>query len=258
MEQRVAKKLDDMGWRISQSFKFEDQDTKESREIDILAHHRLESEEIDNLITTLDVIIECKGYNSPLIVFPRQSTIPITPSCHLVFSGSLDQFFQNKPPLPISNWFYEIKPVFLPYLSHNIKIGYQACTIKESKQNSDSKFHADNSDFYDAIEPLIKTLHFMRMQEIHVRPPYVTLRHLVLIWRKELYLYNYEKKDIEPIDSIPFYYSNLSEKVKGDFFIDIIREDKLESPLNNIKNNVFPLFLECIEDFLSKHLNKPI
>ena len=233
MEQRIANTLESLKWKVSQSYNFKDPDEQKSRELDIIASNKKQLRDFDitfpnNIrpIANTELLIECKGEESPLIVFPKISKF-IEPVDELIFAGD--------------NWISNIDKSFLHYKNTNA-IGCQACGIYEKKDNAKEdkdkpdnpgNYYANNSTFYDAIETLIKALLSYRgkfyIHSTDEKSFNVAIIHPVLVWRSGLYKYDYKKNIIEDTDFIPIYHSHRSETTKGDFIIYAVQEKSLNN-----------------------------
>ena len=269
MEQRIAKRLEDLTWEVSQSYNYQDQDEQKSREIDILATRTAKNQMID-LSVKIELIIECKGEPSPLIVFPRISDNLSKLSFNNMFAGSIAKFIKNDNPYKepqytqnaqkINNWFINIKKTFLAYLTKGISIGSQACTINEKKKNKADTiddFYLNNETFYEALLSLIKASQDRKQQYFtgalsQSDDNLPTIICPVLIWHNELYRYEHDSPSGTLIDIpfIPFYHSHRSGKIQGDFLIYIVKEDSLDKFSNIMKNNKLAEFLLVLEEYL--------
>ena len=264
MEQRVAGVLENAKWRVSQSYKFQDQGTGVSREVDILSDKSLSialSNEV-NLVATVELIIECKGDDSPLIVFPRTSKSSLSPDMFAFIgnpypavmklvktnpnSGCVEKEGNNRYNV-ISNLASKMDKSFLD--NNTSILGCQACSIygkKDAEKDSknEDKFDANNTTYYGAIEELIKALTYRRVETNQRKEENIiaiTLIHPILIWREKIYIYDSANKNLQETKYTSIYHSHRAGNVNGDFIIYVVQENSLNDFISEMERHLSEL-----------------
>ncbi len=242
MEQRIAPLLERRGYMVTPNQEYEDPDTGKSREIDLHAL-RLEfllREHYDDMLNST-VIASCKNNYLPIVLFTHRNRL----------RGIAEAMSISKAgfPLTVERSYGEqsIEPFLGLGDSHHFykatRIARQYCRIKEVKAGRDTQYIADHGDLRTDIDSLIKAVN---AEILEYKPTPECLRDLqaskkeddginlnfiypVVILSGELYECRQAKKEatIRASNHIVYVRRVESRVLKGEFFIDFIRESYL-------------------------------
>ena len=70
-EQDVATKLSELGFHVETNYAFQDHEQEKSREIDVRAIRRVATNEAAKLQFFVELLVECKDFDSPLVFLER-------------------------------------------------------------------------------------------------------------------------------------------------------------------------------------------
>jgi len=242
MEQRIAPLLERRGYMVTPNQEYEDPDTGKSREIDLHAL-RLEfllRKHYDDILNST-VIASCKNNYLPIVLFTHRNPL----------RGIAEAMSVSKAGFPLTVERSYGEESIEPFLGlgdcHHFykatRIARQYCRIKEAKVGRNTQSIADHGDLHTDIDSLIKAVN-ADILGYKPKPEYlrdvqlskneedgINLNFIypVVILSGELYECRQTKKEttIKPSNHIVYVRTVESRLLKGEFFIDFIRESYL-------------------------------
>ena len=249
MEQRIVPVLGRHGYFVTPNHEYEDPDTGKSREIDIHALNlvSLYRRDYDDLLTST-ILASCKNNHLPFVLFTHANmlrgvdaamSIPKTGfPLEVERSGSSDSI---ETFLRLGNYHHY-------YSVH--RVASQYCRLKETKQGKNVDYMADHGDLHDDLDSLIKAVN-AEILEYKPLPSYLNSLNLkeeeddinlvliypVIIFAGEMYECRQTKQGviIRASNHIVFVRRVKSRVIKGEFFVDFVRESYLNRYLTVIQ-----------------------
>src|SRR5690606_15550170 len=74
-EQQVADRLEELGFHVDTAWAFRDPEQEKSRELDVRAIQRVFHDEHDRHSLFIELLVECKAYESPLVFLQRPKNV---------------------------------------------------------------------------------------------------------------------------------------------------------------------------------------
>ena len=234
MEQEVATQLEALGFHVWTNWAFEDVDEGKSREIDVRAIKRVAHNEETGISAFIEIIVECKNYENPLVFLgrrkndtdsitaPRELTFPVTHYEAVRANGEGRRTTTRKAA------FHHLGFDKVHYAFTSDTKAVQFCQISRRNKGWEAK----HGGLYDAIfYPMAKALTF-RQREISnsFGPGYFwAFIPMVVTSGEVLYVDSTKSEPIpERRDYVNFSREIQSEKIKGTFAIDFVRQDSIE------------------------------
>ena len=234
MEQQVATQLETLGLHVSTNWAFEDIDEGKSREIDVLAIRRVAHNEEKKLSAFLEIIGECKNNSNPLVFIgrPKSNVDSLYAPEELVFPTRDERaFFHLGFDQVHYSFAAEMKAV-------------QFCRIDRKSKN----WHANHGGLYDAIfYPMAKALTARKLERLkdYRRSEWRYFWFFVPVVVTSGDIFFVDSTAAEPVPEarnyVTFKRNIQSEKLKGRFAVDFVRQSKLEQ-----------YFTECLQPLMDK------
>ena len=234
MEQQVATQLEALDLHVWTNWAFEDIDEGKSREIDVRAIRRVAHNEEKKLSAFIEIIGECKNNSNPLVFIgrPKSNLDGKYAPEELVFPTSdKEAFFHLGFDQVHYSFVSELKAV-------------QFCRIDRKGKN----WHANHGGLYDSIfYPMAKAL-TARKREIlkgHRRSAWHYFWFFIPVVVTSGDIFFVDSTAAEPVPEaknyVTFKRDIQSEKVKGTFAVDFIRQSQLEQ-----------YFTDCLQPLIDK------
>ena len=237
MEQEVATQLENLNFHVWTNWAFEDSDEGRSREIDVRAIKRVAYNEDKKLAAFLEIIVECKNSANPFVFIgrPKNQTDGQYAPQELVFPiakyRSQKKIEESHAQIRERDAFFHLGFEQVHYeFSAGMK-AVQFCRIDRKGKN----WQANHGGLYDSIfYPMAKAL-TVRKSEIPVGAPPDEWRYFwffvpMVVTSGDIFYVDSTEADPVPQekDYVTFKREIRSEKLKGTFALDFIRQDRLE------------------------------
>ena len=234
MEQQVATQLEGLGLHVWTNWAFEDIDEGKSREIDVRAIRRVAHNEEKKISAFIEIIGECKNNSNPLVFVgrPKSDVDRLYAPEELVLpSSDKEAFFHLGFGEVYSSFSSEVKAV-------------QFCRIDRKGSN----WHANHGGLYDSMfYPMAKALTARKREVLkdHRRGEWRYFWFFVPVVVTSGDIFLVDSTEAEPVPEaknyVTFKRDIQSEKVKGAFAVDFIRQSKFEQ-----------YFAECLQPVMDK------
>jgi ABC-type transporter Mla MlaB component len=255
MEQHVATQLETLNFHIRTNVAFEDPDEGKSREIDVSAIKRVAFNESAIVAAFVELIVECKNSNNPLVLITRPKNEGDAKTTFKQFRFPM-KYEMRKDLGGGKAMFREISA--FSHLGFD-KIHYrhlqpikavQFCRI-DRKGNS---WHANHGGLYDAVfYPMAKAL-TARLAEIpkgsnRDDQKYIWLLFPIVVTAGELLVVDSIKADPVPEqrDWVSFSRELKSGKLSGNYALDFVQQDQLEKFVRECIDPLGELAKELVE-----------
>jgi len=233
-EQDVATRLSSLGYHVETNYAFQDHDLEKSREIDVRAIQRIAVNEEAKLQFFVELLVECKDFDSPLVFLERPKNArelnPSDPKEYVFPFRVMEQRLDAKT-------FREV-PAFqhLKLQEHHYYLREPNKATQFSKiVRKGSEWSANHEGIYDSLVlPLAKLLEARRADVL----PSARGREWRAVWfffpmvvvRDHLYSYDLSgpARKLERRGRVSFVRHLDSEKLKGHYLIDFVTYESLE------------------------------
>lgn len=165
LEQRICPILDKYAFYTIPNEQYQDQDTGESREIDIFAIYMNPLYRSDFSDTfEVRLVVECKNNKTPVVFMSQENPIPESLSGWILVNGYPDGIYEKKyeEVTSIEDYFHFKK------FHHNYKVKWisrQFCQLKpkiinKGSSNEEIKWESTHETLYESIEKLVKAAEY--------------------------------------------------------------------------------------------------
>lgn len=227
-EQEVADRLEELGLHVDTAWAFRDPDQEKSRELDVRAIQRVYHDEKNRQSLFIELLVECKAYDSPLAFLQRPKNareldwpIPreyLFPRDHYKKHTS-NNSYQEIPPfvhLELQKRHY--------YYQESLKATQFSKIVRKG-----SDWTANHEGIYDSVVlPLTKAFEFQRKEAVSIVRragwQYVWLFFPMVVVRQGLVGVDVSEKPIKPEERgrISFVRQLDSENANGYYLIDFV------------------------------------
>ena len=236
MEQQVATQLEALDLHVWTNWAFEDVDEGKSREIDVRAIRRVAHNEEKKLSAFIELLCECKNNSNPLVFIGRPK-------------GTVDSLYTPEElVLPTTN-----KRAFFDLGFEQVHYGFasetkavQFCRIDRKGK----KWHANHGGLYDStFYPIAKALAVRKrgISSDYRRSEWRYFWFFVPVVITSGDIFYVDSTSSEPVPEernyVTFRRDIQSEKLKGTFSVDFVRQSQLER-----------FFAECLQPILDRML----
>jgi hypothetical protein len=261
MEQDVASQLEALKFHVKTNVAFEDREEGKSREMDVSAIKRVAVNESAKVSAFIELVVECKNSNNPLVFITRSKNDGDT-------NASPEQFrfpmkYQMRKDLGGGRGLYrELNGFFhlgfdkIHYRHRQSAKAVQFCRI----DRKGSAWHANHGGLYDAIfYPIAKAV-TARLADVprstgRAEWKYIWLLFPVVVTRGSVLVVDSAKADPfpEPQPWVGFSRELKSAKLSGTYSVDFVRQDQLDAFVRECIDPLAELAKELVEtkaDFL--------
>lgn len=234
-EQDVATKLSSLGFHVETNYAFQDHDLEKSREIDVRAIQRIAVNETAKIQFFVELLVECKDFDSPLVFLERQKNareLNVAEPKEYVFP------FRVMEKRLDEKTFQEV-PAFshLQLRDHHYYFREQNKATQFSKiVRKGSEWSANHEGIYDSLVlPLAKLLEARRAEVLPSARGSdwraVWLFFPMVVLRDHLFSFDLSGADrkLQRRERISFVRHLDAEKLKGHYLIDFLTYEALES-----------------------------
>lgn len=252
MEQRVATRLESLGFHVWTGYPFEDPEEAKSREIDVRAYLQARRDEERRINVSVELLCECKSNENPFVFLRRRKG-----------AYENDRFNPEQYLLPFDN--YEVQsgnitrvlPAFqrFEFQKHHYYCREESKAVQFCKIVRKGKgWEANQGGIYDAMfYPLAKAVVATKKGDERLRKPRspsewknINLIFPIVILHGRIYQVDATNGplELEEVEHVSFVRELTSEAVSGQFLLDFTTEGGLEG---FIKSKVKP-FVEQVSD----------
>lgn len=237
MEQEVATELEKLGYHVRTNKAFTDSEEGKSREIDVQAYKQILRSEEHKLSVSVEILAECKNNSNPFVFVGREknATDNRMPPKEFVFPFA--QYVASKPIGNNQTRIRELSPFFhlgfdAVHPTHiSDEKAVQFCRI----DRKGGGWSANHGGLYDAIfYPLIKALEARRSETPINRQNdewrFFWFYFPMVVLSGEIFYVNSMKppEEIEKREFVNFRREIKTEKIKGVFAVDFVRQEHLQ------------------------------
>lgn len=234
MEQEVATQLEALDLHVWTNWAFEDIDEGKSREIDVRAIRRVAHNPENKIAAFVEIICECKNNSNPLVFIGRPKS-------------SVDGLYAPEElvlPAKDEDAFFHLDFDEIHYGFKSRMKAVQFCRIDRKGKN----WNANHGGLYDSIfYPIAKAVN-ARKQDILNRDRRATEGYFwlfvpIVVTSGDIFFVDSTADDpvLEAKNYVNFKRDIQSEKLKGTFAVDFIRQSELER-----------FFDECVQPLIDK------
>ena len=238
MEQEVATQLESLDFHVFTNRAFEDIEEGKSREIDVVARKRVAHNEERKLSAFIEIIVECKNTSSPFVFIgrPKNESDIQRPPHELVYPIRNYEGTEPIDTLPRTTRFKD--PFFhlgfsqLHYDFIKDTKAVQFCRILRKGK----KWHAEHGGLYDSIfYPMAKALTLSKQEQMNFNRSnewrcFWFIFPVVAVSCDIFYVDSKEALPMpEPTGHVTFRRQIQSEALSGDFAIDFVRQEEIET-----------------------------
>jgi hypothetical protein len=251
MEHRICPLIWSHGYIVTPNHEYEDQDTGKSREIDV---HAITVDPIgfrksfDDLFSTI-LLISCKNNHLPIVAFMHNNYMkgisignPVPKAGYPLEIEKPNSIIEDiEEFLKLENVHHYYRPRY---------IASQYCRITGQKQGKTTHYIADHGDLYNDLDSLVKAVEsevadYKKLPEKQAEElePVAkesainfVLIYPVMIFSGEMYECHTTKSGpkLRPVNHLVFMRRVQSRTIKGEFFVDFVREAYLNRYLNTL------------------------
>lgn len=256
-ENEVAMEFEKAGYFVMPNYNFEDQDTGESREVDILAANLKEVlKEDEELFTWLstEVLASCKNNTNPFVFFTRNVQDESRPTSLDIPINGIPFTWPSSIAEPGQNIRQQALSLLWEY-DHRLtvqRMSSQFCAIVAKKGGAE--LVAEHGGLYNQlVVPLIKAIEYeknlKRSSTIDIFS--VELFYPLIVLSDELYVCHVsaERPTVTKARHVVLYRQYRSATIKGTFIMDVIARSFLEEYQSLIQTEA-----ERIRKFLERNI----
>jgi hypothetical protein len=261
-EQKVADSFEQLGFHVETSWAFLDEDQEKSRELDAKAIKRVLHDEIAKFSIFIELLIECKAYENPMVFLqrpknqreleypnPREYVFPIKSYKKQITENSYQEV-QSFQHLSLRDNHY--------YYHENLKATQFSKIVRKGKE-----WGANHDGIYDSILlPLSKALDCERAEALKLNTgegwKYIWLIFPVVVLRDGLLTLDISKTErkLESKGRVSFVRHIESGNAKGFYLTDFITYahigDYVEKEIKPFYERTIELYKQKPSEFLVK------
>lgn len=249
-EQEVADSLEAHEFHVETSWAFRDLDSDKSREIDVKAVRRLVHDEVNKVAIFVELLVECKAFDSPLVFLERpknqREILHVQPSEYVFPVREYRRVVSPTSYEPISPFDYLDLRGHHYFYSENMKATQFSKIVRKGE-----KWTANHDGIYDSlILPLAKLLEFRRASVVKDMNgsswKYVWLFFPMVVLRQSLFALNLSEssRKLEARNRISFVRHIQSGNLTGFYLTDFVVFSHLH---NFIRNELMPFADQVVE-----------
>jgi hypothetical protein len=261
MEQHVATQLETLSFHIKTNSAFEDPDEGKSREIDVLAIKRVAVNESAKVAAFVELIVECKNSNNPLVFItrPKNRADVHSKAEHFRYPVKYEMAKDlggGRSSLRELDGFFHLGFANIHYRHRQLTKAVQFCRI----DRKGGGWHANHGGLYDGLfYPIAKAVTARLAKVPRGKGPddwkYIWLLFPIIVTSGELLVVDSTKTNSlpQPHTWVGFSRELQSGKLSGTYELDFVHQNQLEKFVDECINPLGELAKELVEtkaDFL--------